>query len=128
MNPLQKSLRLNALFSSISGITLVFLSQQIATLFGIKNNTPFWVIGLLLLYFALTIGFEIKKQRTTAVIWIIIQDFMWVIGSIILITFKPFGITETGNIIISIIAFIVLYMGIHQILGLRRTTKSTSLF
>ncbi|MGY3795124.1 hypothetical protein [Aquimarina sp. 433] len=124
MNPLQKSLQLNALFSSISGILMVFLNQQIATLFGINNYTPFWVIGLLLLYFAMTIWFEIKKQRTPAVVWIIIQDFIWVIGSILLIMFKPFGITETGNIIIGIIAFFVLCMGINQILGLRKTYKS----
>lgn len=127
MNPLQKSLQLNALFSSTSGIIMVFLNQQIATLFGINNNTPFWVIGLLLIYFALTIWFEIKKQRTSAVVWIIIQDFMWVIGSILLIIFKPFGITETGNIIIGIIALLVLSMGINQILGLRRTRKSIPL-
>lgn len=120
MNTLQKALKTNALFSSISGITITLLNQPIAKLFGTSNNTVFWVVGLILIYFALTIWYEIAKQRKLAVIWIIIQDYTWVLGSLILILFNPFKITLIGNLIIGIIALIVLYMGINQMNGLKK--------
>jgi len=114
MNKLQKSLRLNAIFSGISGITLIVLNKQIANLFETTNTTVFWVIGIVLLFFASTIIYEIIKQRPIAVLWIIIQDFLWVIGSIALIAVNPFEISKAGNSTIAIIAFIVLFMGINQ--------------
>ncbi len=114
MNKLQKSLRLNAIFSGISGITLIVLNKQIANLFETTNTTVFWVIGIVLLFFASTIIYEIIKQQPIAVLWIIIQDFLWVIGSIALIAVNPFEISKAGNSTIAIIAFIVLFMGINQ--------------
>lgn len=114
MNSLQKALTINILFSGISGATLILLNKQIATIFGTNNNTVFWIVGIILLYFTLTIWYERRKQRKIALLWIIIQDFLWVIGSLILIVFNPFKITPIGNIIIGIIAAIVLFMGINQ--------------
>lgn len=126
MNELQNALKINALFSSISGIIMILLSQQIAKLFGTTNASIFMVIGLVLIYFALTIWYEIKKQRKLAIIWIIIQDYTWVLGSALLIIFNPFGITKIGNIIIGFIALIVLYMGINQMIKLNRTSLNIS--
>ena len=114
MNKLQKALIINALFSITSGIIMIAFNQQIAKLFGTSNNTVFWIVGLILIYFALTIWYEIKKQRKRSVIWIVIQDFLWVIGSLALLLFNPFQITLTGNSIIGGIALIVLFMGINQ--------------
>lgn len=124
MNKLQKALRTNALFSSISGLVMILLNQPIAKLFGISNNNVFWIVGLILIYFAITIWYEIIKQRKLAVIWIIIQDYTWVLGSLILIIFNPFKITLIGNLIIGLIALIVLYMGINQMIGLKKTTAN----
>ena len=104
---------------------MIVLNRQLASLFGTSNNTIFWSIGLVLLYFAITIGFEIKKQRRTAIIWIIIQDYAWVLGSIIILITKPFQITSTGNLIIGIIALIVLFMGIHQTIELKKFKNKT---
>ncbi|CAL2084027.1 hypothetical protein [Tenacibaculum sp. 190524A05c] len=125
MNNLQKALRNNAIFSSISGVLMILLNRQLSSLFGTSNNTIFWSIGLVLLYFAITIGFEIKKQRRTPIIWIIIQDYVWVLGSIIILITKPFQITSTGNLIIGIIALIVLFMGIHQTIELKKFKNKT---
>ena len=124
MNKLQKALKINALFSSTFGIIMILLNHQIAKLFGTNNNTVFWIIGLILIYFALTIRYEIVKQRKIAIIWIIIQDYIWVLGSLILIIFNPFKITFIGNLIIGIIALIVLYMGINQMIKLKKTTTN----
>jgi hypothetical protein len=120
MNRLQISLLLNAVFSGISGFTLVLFKDSIARLFGTKNSTVFWVVGALLIFFTCTIILEIIKQRPLAVLWIIVQDSLWVIGSIILLVFNPFDITFAGNVIIAIVAVIVLAMALNQSKALTR--------
>ncbi len=114
MNKLQKSLRLNAIFSGISGIVLISLNKQIANLFETTTTAVFVIIGIILLFFASTITYEIKKQRPVAVLWIIVQDFLWVAGSIILVAINPFEISKIGNTVIAIIAIVVLFMCINQ--------------
>ncbi len=114
MNKLQTALKVNALFSGISGIVLIILNLQIAKIFGTENNTIFWIIGLALVFFAITISIEIVKQRSLAILWIVIQDFIWVIGSIFLLVSNILPITPTGLIIIGIVALIVLFMGFNQ--------------
>jgi len=125
MNQLQKSLRINAMFSGISGFTLVLLNKPIATSFNIKFNTPFWIVGIALLFFASTIIYEIFKQRLLAVLWIIAQDFLWVIGSIFIVAIDPFEISKSGNSIIFIVALIVLFMGINQSKALGQVDSSS---
>ena len=126
MNELQKTLKYNAIFSSISGLIMILFNNQIAELFGISNNSVFWIVGLILIYFTITIWYEIRKQRKIAVLWIIIQDFLWVIGSVILILLNPFDITSLGNLIIGIIAFIVLLMGLNQTRALNKKTTANN--
>ena len=126
MNKLQKALKNNALFSSTSGILMILLNNQLAHLFDTTNNSVFWIVGLILIYFAITIWYEIKKQRRLAVLWIIIQDYTWVLGSLILLIFNPFKVTLIGNLIIGIIALIVLYMGINQMIELNRKTTANN--
>ena len=127
MNELQKSLKYNAIFSSISGLIMILFNNQIAELFGTSNNSVFWIVGLILIYFTITIWYEIRKQRKIAVLWIIIQDFLWVIGSIILILLNPFDITSLGNLIIGFIAFIVLLMGLTQTRALNKKTTTNNI-
>ena len=114
MNYLQKSLRLNAIFSATSGIALLLFNNQINSLFETNSPATFQIIGSVLLFFALTIIYEIFKQRPLAVLWIIIQDFLWVIGSFIIIVFNAFEISKSGNSTIATIAFVVLFMGVNQ--------------
>ena len=124
MNKLQKALKANALFSSMSGILLILFNCQLADLFGVSCNTVFWIVGLILIYFSGTICYEIEKQRHVAVIWIIIQDFTWVLGSFFLLLYNPYNITLAGNIVIGFIALIVLVMALNQIVGLKNTFYS----
>ena len=114
MNRLQKSLSVNAIFSVVSGIILIVFNKQIAHAFGTTNTKVFWVIGIVLIGFAGTIIFEIIKQRPVAVLWIIVQDYIWVIGSFLLIIINPFEITKAGNSSIAVIALLILFMGINQ--------------
>lgn len=114
MNTLQKSLRLNALFSGFSGLFLILLNQEIANAFSISNTHVFWIIGLALLFFASTIIFEIVKQRPLFVLLIIMQDFLWVLASIILLILDPFEISRVGNSTIAVVGFLVLLLSVNQ--------------
>ena len=124
MNKLQKSLRLNAIFSGISGLALIVLNEQLANLFEITNKPVFIALGVALLYFASTIIYEINKQRPVAVLWIIVQDFLWVAASVVLVAINPFEISKSGNSVIAIIAFMVFFMGINQSKALAQVDSS----
>ena len=97
MNSLQKALGFNALFSALSGLTLLLFHQAVAQLFATDQGRVFWIIGLVLLFFSATILLEMKKQRGLAVLWIITQDLLWVVGSAALLIFQPFGLSGSGQ-------------------------------
>ncbi|WP_298896858.1 SRPBCC family protein [uncultured Psychroserpens sp.] len=120
MNTLQKSLTANAVFSSTCGIISILFKNDLERLFGIASNNTFLILGILLLIFALTLVIEVKKQRALSVLWIIIQDLLWVIGSVMLLLFNPFDITTEGHVIIAIVAFVVLQLAFVQVRGLAR--------
>ncbi|WP_298760434.1 SRPBCC family protein [uncultured Psychroserpens sp.] len=120
MNTLQKSLTANAVFSSTCGIISILFKNDLERLFGIASNNTFLILGILLLIFALTLVIEVKKQRALSVLCIIIQDLLWVIGSVMLLLFNPFDITTEGHVIIAIVAFVVLQLAFVQARGLAR--------
>ncbi|MEQ9592996.1 MAG: SRPBCC family protein [Cyclobacteriaceae bacterium] len=114
MNQLQKSLLVNALFSGISGIALVAINRPIANLFGISNTSVFWIIGVALVSFSVTIIYQMQRQNSIGVLAIILQDYLWVIGSMVLLVAQPFEISRSGNAIITAIALVVFLMAINQ--------------
>jgi ribosome-associated toxin RatA of RatAB toxin-antitoxin module len=124
MNKLQKALSLNAIFSGISGIGLILFHKSISNLFNIDQSNIFWIVGIGLAFFALTILLEVKKQRHLGVIWIIIQDYIWVIGSAVLLILQPFNISNTGNNTIAIVALIVFVMAINQSTALAQSKNT----
>ena len=122
MNRLQKCLTANAIFSTLSGLTLILFHQSIATLFDQTQSTVFWIIGIGLLFFALSVGLEVSKQRPKAVWGIIAQDYLWVIGSVILLLWNPFGVSKEGNVLILLIAIIVFIFGTGQAVEMKKMT------
>ena len=126
MNQLQKSLQLNALFSGLSGILLIAVNKYVASLFGTPNALVFQLIGAALIFFSLTIVFEIKRQNLLGVLLIVFQDLLWVLGSAILLILQPFEISKTGDAIIAAIALIVLFMAINQAKALAQKDSTRS--
>jgi len=124
MNILQKSLRLNALFSGISGIIFMAFQVRIAQLFDISNTSVFLIVGCALLFFSLTIIYEMYKQRPLGVLWIIAQDILWVIGSTAILLFNTFEFAKNGNYLVAIIALIVLLMAVNQANALSKIDTS----
>lgn len=68
MNKLQKALSVNAVFSGVSGIVFVIWNKPLSRLFNVAENSVFWIVGLGLFFFMLTIILEIKKQRNIPLI------------------------------------------------------------
>ncbi|MEM9834643.1 MAG: SRPBCC family protein [Bacteroidota bacterium] len=80
MNQLQKALLINAIFSGLSGIVLIVAHNYLAQLFAVENKSIFWIIGGLLIVFAVSITYEIQQQRRAGVLtikeeaWQVISD------------------------------------------------------
>ncbi len=118
MNILKISLGSNAIFSFVSGLLLIVLHQSIAGWFEIENTAVFWIIGIGLIYFSATILWQLRTPKTKGILFIIIQDLIWVVGSIIILLTNPFDISELGNQLITIVGFIVFFLSIGQSIGL----------
>lgn len=106
---LRNILKANALFSLVSGLVLILFPEDTAIKMNLTNNLPLVIIGLGLILFAAIILFISYKKSLNYqfVKSIILQDLLWVLGSIILLIVMPFGISVWGNILISLIAVIV---------------------
>lgn len=106
---LSLALKANAFFSTFSGLALIFFHQQLAVWMNIPMPKILLGIGIILLGFALLV----YKTATADIIdpkkvkFIILQDWLWVIGSILLIATQAFGINQTGCIVIGVVAVIV---------------------
>ena len=124
-NKLRNALMANAVFSFTSGIIIVIFSSQLSTVMNIANNATLLIIGIGLLIFASTIVFIRAKKEVHAksIKSIIVQDWIWVIGSAIMLIFRPLGISTVGNIIIGIIAIIVMLLAILQMKSLRQAAR-----
>lgn len=119
MQDLKNALMGNAIFSAFSGSTLILFHAKTSRLFGLEDGTVFWVIGFALLFFAATVWYESSRLRPPFVRWIVVQDVLWVLGSLILLIFKPLEISALGNFLIAAVALFVAFFGWRQWAGLR---------
>ncbi|MBT32512.1 MAG: hypothetical protein CMO01_22845 [Thalassobius sp.] len=106
---LRITLKLNAFFSAISGLILAVFAEFIGNLIGLDQNINLMYIGFALILFA-TFVFLVALSKTlnkSLVRFIILQDVLWVLASIVLLIVSPFNITFTGKILIIGIALVV---------------------
>lgn len=111
---MKKALALNAVFSGTSVLGLMVWHADAAAFFGISATRPFLLIGIALLCFSLSILFTIWRQNALAILWIIVQDLLWVMGSIVLLALNPFDVSTGGNYLIGGVALVVLVMALLQ--------------
>ena len=113
---LKKALLANATFSTISGLTMLLFYKQLAAWMNITYAPIFLVIGIILLLFALFLFSTAKGNpiSTKKVKFIILQDWLWVFGSILLIGTQAFGISQAGYIAIGVVALIVADLALLQ--------------
>ena len=113
---LRNTLKINASFSLLTGIVLLLFSQSMVDFMNLGPSLIYTVIGIGLIIFVVYLSFaSMKKKINKWVIQsIIVQDFLWVIGSIYIILFNPYPITMAGSISIVIIALIVMTFALFQ--------------
>jgi len=106
---LRVALKSNAGFSLLSGLSLVFFNESLARVLNIPQPLILVAIGVGLVLFSLLVyktGNDTNMAKKM-VQFIIVQDWLWVVGSILLIATQAFGISQIGFIIIGVIALIV---------------------
>lgn len=120
MKTLTRFLTANALFSAASGLSLVLAASSIAGFFGSPHSTVFRVVGLGLLLFAGIVYLNSVQRplKLPSILSIIVADFLWVLGSLLLLAFKPFQLSPGGYTVIALVAGMVLLFGLGQAQGL----------
>ena len=121
---LRTALKANGSFSAFSGLALLLFSSSFAKWMNIDQPAILMTIGGALLLFAGFVFYNALKNEinTGQVRFIIIQDWLWVIGSAILLAWRPFSISTLGNTLIAVVALIVLSFAITQAKTLRQNT------
>lgn len=126
---LKNALLLNAVSSGATGLLLLIFPGFFAGLFGTSQSIPYTVTGIFLLFFALDVYLQSRKDplHYGRVQWIIALDILWVVGSLIIIVPRLFNLTAIGYILIGGVALWVAAMAVLQSLGLRQLSgKSTA--
>lgn len=113
---LQKHLVLNGVFSILSGLSLVFLSNYFEQLIGFDNSWILPLIGFNLIGFGAFVLYASKAllQKRLIINLISTMDGLWVVGSIILLVIDPFGFSLEGKILIAVVALWIAYLGIQH--------------
>jgi hypothetical protein len=121
---LRKALMGNALFSTLSGLTILFAQGWVLRILGLSKDLGLPILGLGLLVFAATLLINARRQQVkTSDAWIaVLMDVAWVLGSYVLIFIVPFS-TE-GKWIVGLVAELVLGFAVLQFVGIRRIHKS----
>jgi hypothetical protein len=120
---LRMALMGNALFSTVSGLTLILAGQRVVRLLGLPEAVNLLTMGISLLLYAVTlVVFARKKTIKISDAWIaVLLDLAWVIGSYPLLFVVPFS--TTGKWIVGIVAEVVMLFALVQWLGIRRIRK-----
>jgi len=121
---LRRALMGNALFSILSGLTILFAQAWVLRILGLSSKLSLSVLGVALILFAATLVINARKQQVKlSDAWIAVwMDVAWVIGSYVLIFIVPFS-TE-GKWVVGVVAELVFLFAVLQFLGIRRIQKS----
>lgn len=116
----------NSIFSGISGITTLILMDPLNQLIGISEPLVLPILGVGLILFAGTIVFHATRKviDPMQVKLIIVQDLLWVVGSVVILSFQMFGLTHLGYILIGVIAIAVADFTFLQYHGLKNYRAS----
>ncbi len=121
---LRKALIGNALFSTLSGLTVILAHSWVIRILGLSKNINLLILGVGLIAFAATLVINARRpQVKTSDAWIAVwMDLVWVLGSYVLIFIVPFSMG--GKWIVGVVAELVLVFAILQIVGIRKMGKS----
>jgi hypothetical protein len=123
---LRKALVGNALFSTLSGLIIVFGQSWVLRILGLRH-VSLLILGLGLIVFAATLVVNARRQEVDASdAWIAVwMDVAWVLGSYVLIFIVPFS--TGGKWVVGLVAELVLAFAILQFVGIRRLEETGQL-
>ena len=122
---LNNTLRVNALFSMLSGLDLIFFDKTIAQLLSGEELGSFVPVGAMLIAFSIFVFSvsmlaSVNKYLVSA---IIAMDVLWVIGSAFIIAMGFAALSTIGIFLIATVAFIIALFAFLQLRGLRTHMK-----
>lgn len=102
-------LQANATFSLLSGLSMVFFNNFLAQWMRIAQAQMLLYIGIGLVLFSISLFYTARQQpiankQVKIIIW---QDWLWVLGSTLIIGTQSFGLNMVGYIVIAVVALIV---------------------
>lgn len=118
MKKLRVYLRINSVFSLLTGVLMVLYSNELLKFFNISNNQYLYhLIGLNLILFACFIWYVSVKQLERKMLVKIISflDILWVLGSSIIVAFQLFNLSQKGYFLIAILAIWIGFLAFKQL-------------
>ncbi len=115
----------NALFSFSSGMLLLFAPSLVGEWLGIQASIILQAIGIGLIVFAAELIYQATRKRilTWRALIASAADFMWVVGSIIVLLVFPQLFSSFGKTLLLAVASVVFVFGVWQLLAAGRTHR-----
>lgn len=125
---LRKALMGNALFSTLSGLTILFAQSWVLRILGLSQNVNVLILGVGLIVFAATLVINARRSQVKiSDAWIAIwADLAWVLGSYALLFVVPFS--TGGKWVVGVVAELVLVFAVLQFVGIRRIRQQNEQF
>lgn len=106
---------MNSSFSLLTGLIMLLFSEKLQSFFNIEHSFIFPVIGINLIVFSIFVWFVSKQKNNKVLVQIIsILDFLWVLGSLLIIIFNIFDLSKNGTIVIGVVAIWIGFLGFKQ--------------
>ena len=124
---LRKAFLGNALFSTVSGLIILFAQRRVLGILGLSNRINLTMLGAALIIFAAMLVINAHRQQVKiSDAWVgVLMDLGWVVGTVVAIFTVPFS--TQGKWVVIGIADVVLLFAMLQFLGLRRIQKAGQL-
>ena len=119
---LTRALLANAVFSLLSGATLIAGGWWLADGFGV----PFWVllvVGAGLIPFGVGVAMAGRSPSPDQVRGIIVADLAWVIGAVVLLLGFPSAMSDAGRTTLAAVTALVGVFASLQTIGARRAWR-----
>lgn len=123
-NQLKRALIANAIFSGLSGLALLLAADTLNEFMNLSNTLALRLVGIGLLVFVVQLIGAIRKPGAKVVRMIIIQDWLWVLGTAVIIALNLFDISFEGKMLMTIVAAIVGGMAVTQGYFLRKALRT----
>jgi hypothetical protein len=119
MEELKRYLTINSIFSAVCGVTMMAFTAGLNAFFNISNPYIFPIIGLNLIVFSVLVWYVSHKHLESKILVNLISglDALWVVGSLIIVTFDLFRLSKNGNILVVAVAIWIAFLGYKQIIN-----------